>query len=133
MIVVVAVTERQVAVNDSFATQPLTGGPMAIFNRPPARTETRLDVRVVGVYTSPLDADKARERDEAAHPGCRYEVQQVKANVLPGGPEPVEQHCIDCGTQAVSTRCPACQAKFFAACRDSDPELLEEISTAVAS
>lgn len=132
MIVVVAVTERQVIINDAFNPAPLQGGPLSIFNKKPTHTETRLDVQVVGTYTSLIDADEAERRWLATHPGCRIEKQQVKANLLPGDAEPpAPTTCIGCGAVCATTRCPPCQQAFIDSCRQQDPELQAAIAAGV--
>lgn len=122
MIVLVAVAERQVPINDQFNVEPLaTTGPAGIFNRAARPTETKLDVEVVGVYTTLELAALARGVHAASHPGRRY-VQKVAQldDAAPEPPAPVG--CIKCGTQTGGPSfCGPCQQKHWQESRDLDP------------
>jgi hypothetical protein len=121
MIVLVAVSERQVPISDTFNPEPLsTNGPQGIFAKVAAPTETRAAVEIVGLYSDLERAARGRDAHAKAHPGRRY-VQKV-AHLDDGAvTDSAPQVCIDCGTPCPSTRCGSCQRAFFAACRDADP------------
>lgn len=119
MIVLIAVTEKQVVITDSLNPNPITGR-QSIFNRVSAPTEAKVDVEIVGVYSNLDVANAARAGHASAHPGRRY-IQKVA--VLDGNiPQPVESRCIRCGVETPGLSfCGPCQKAHWAEQRDADP------------
>lgn len=128
MIVVVAVTEKQVVINDQFNTAPVTGR-LGIFSRVAAPTEIKPVIEIVGVYSNLDEATAGRARHFAGHPQCRY-VQKV-CQLDERQPDPVPVVCILCGQDSQGlSYCAPCNAERARALRESDPELLKEIAAA---
>jgi hypothetical protein len=113
-------------------TQPLAGGAMSIFAPTVLKTETVIDC--VGVYTTVEAATRAATSFSAGHPNCRVKIKIVTLDSLAGlddpKPEQATAVCTNCGRPAVGGLCQPCQQAHWAACRESDPELLEELETA---
>lgn len=120
VIVLIAVTEKQVVITDSFNTQPITGR-NAIFQRVNRPTETAYDIEIVGAYTNHDMAVIAGEAHAKTHPGRKY---VTKVCVLDGDiPKPPEPSpCIRC--QGVATPgqsfCPKCQQVHLQECAALD-------------
>ena len=126
--VALAVFTKAVAVNTRIADQPMTGGRDAIFSRPAAQMEERLNCQILAVGTQ-ADADQAVAAHRAANPGLNadYTVTEHTVGFTPEPAPPVAaQHtCIDCPSLIPPqlTRCQPCQARYWQACREADPEL----------
>ena len=119
MIVLVAVTEKQVVISDTLNPTPITGR-QSIFAKVSQPTEARVDVEIVGVYTNLDVANQARTAHAASHPGRRY-IQKV-ANLDDHIPAPVESRCIRCGTVTPGlSYCGPCQKDHWAEQRAADP------------
>lgn len=120
MIVLLAMSEKQVVISDQFNPTPITGR-QSIFARVNAQTEARLAVEIVGIFSSLDTAAMMRERHFKTHPQCKY-VQKV-AGLDEGIDEKGEEvGCIGCGVAVSgSSRCPKCQKEFFEQCREVDP------------
>ena len=119
MIVLIAVTEKQVVITDTLNATPITGR-QSIFNRVAAPTEARFDVEIVGVYSNLDVTNQARAAHASAHPGRKY-IQKVAAlddNI----PEPVVAKCIRCGVETGGlSYCAPCQKAHWAEQREADP------------
>jgi hypothetical protein len=106
---------------------PLSGGPMAIFAPTVVQAETVIEC--VGVYTTLEKAQSAAAIYIEKNTGHRV---KIKAAVLDAAEEapvaPAGQVCTGCGRPiAGGGLCKPCQDAHWAACRESDPELLEQL------
>jgi hypothetical protein len=114
-------------------TQPLTGGAMSIFAPTVLKAETVIDC--VGVYTTAEAATRAAEQFVAGHPQHRVKIRVVTLDDLERAgeakPEQTMAVCMNCGRPAQGGGfCQSCQQAHWAACRESDPELLEQLEAA---
>lgn len=126
MIVLLAVTEKQVVLTDNLATAPIAGR-ASIFNRVTAPTETRFDIEIVGAYTNLDTCARARELHAQTHPHRRY-IQKVCAlddNLDPPNPD---HPCVRCGTNLTGPTvfCQPCTEAHAKELRDADPDLPTE-------
>lgn len=97
MIVLIAITEKQVVITDQYNTAPITGR-QAIFARVQAPTEMRADFEIVGVYSDLERAQSAREAHAAAHPGRKYKQKVCSLDDATDTSLPAEEpKCIRCG------------------------------------
>lgn len=111
---------------------PLSGGPMSIFA--PAVTRIETVIECVGVYTNPEAAQACAARHIAKHANHRVKIRVLPLDAadMPAADDtPVG--CSDCGRPVSGgvSRCGPCTQAFWLACRESDPELLEELAAAV--
>lgn len=126
---VIAVGEKITTSRDP--TQPLAGGPRSIFAPTVTKAETVIDA--VGVYDTQRAANAAAHNYIETHPGYRVKVKVIPMN---GTPETVRTDqrpdtCTACGKPtAGGGLCPPCQKQHWEACRNSDPDLLEELEHA---
>lgn len=121
MIVLIAVTEKQVVITDQFNTAQITGK-NSIFNKVTLPTTTAYDIEIVGIYTSLEIASTAREAHTRAHPGRKYiqKVAQLNDGLDTTPPEPPK--CITCGTPTAGLSfCGPCQKAHWEHCNDLDP------------
>lgn len=119
MIVLIAVTEKQVVITDTFNAAPITGR-NSIFARVNAPTEARLDVEIVAVCSTLEAAALARAAHAASHPGRRYlqKVARLDEHVEAASPAV----CIRCAVPTGGpSYCGPCQKAFFEECRQADP------------
>ena len=129
---VIAVGEKFTRGRDP--TVPLSGGPMSIFAPQATTVETVVDC--VGVYTTSGRAQTAAGVYVTANPNHRV---KIKVCPLDGETAPVEEPvagCTDCGRPlpaGAGGRCGPCQQAHFLRCRESDPELLEQLAAAAKS
>jgi hypothetical protein len=127
---VISVGERITRGRDP--TQPLSGGPMSIFAPSVMKAETVIEC--VGVFTSADNAQWAAQQHISKNPNHRI---KIKVCTLDGfGQIPVDETpagCQNCGRPVVAgvSFCGPCQQAHWAACRESDPELLEELAAAI--
>jgi hypothetical protein len=126
---VIAVGERFVRTRDP--TVPLSGGPLSIFA--PQVTQTRSEIECVGAYSSHEAATFAAEQHCSKHPGDRVKIKIVQLDRYGEAvqADAITPECPDCGRPSGNGgRCRPCQEAFWAACRQNDPELLEELARA---
>ena len=124
MIILIAVTEKQVVITDSLNPTPISGR-QAIFARVNAPTQTGYDISIVGVYSTLETAAKARELHAKDHPGRKY-IQKV-AELDDNLPEPIVSRCIRCNVETPGlSYCPKCQKEHWAELRANDPEFPTE-------
>jgi len=124
---VIAVGERMSRGRDP--TQPLSGGPLSIFT--PQAVKVTSEIEAVGVYTTAQAAQFAAGHHIEHHPGDRIKIKVVTLDDTRGAKaaEVTVLTCSDCGRPtAGGQRCGPCQQAFWAACRENDPELLEELA-----
>lgn len=127
--VALATFTREVRVKYGASTEPLKGGPMAIFSRPVAEFEEVNTAEVLGVFFSEADAEGAveshRSANEALH--AEYSVKLFPLSRRPVRAEepavPVVSPCIMCGVALNdgTSYCQPCRAKRFAQLREMDP------------
>ena len=122
---VIAVGERMTRSRDP--SLPLTGGPMAIFASTVTKIET--DIDSVGVFTTLEKAQLAASLYIERNPGHRIKIKAAVPDAFDWGPAPAAgQSCTGCGRPiAGGGLCKPCQDAHWAACRESDPELLEQL------
>lgn len=118
-----ALQEKTVAITDSFNPKPITGR-HSIFQSVPTKTEQRMDVEIVGVFTDLETAGQARAAHAAAHKGRRYlqKVCQLDEGINLAPPETPK--CIKCravDAQPGQSFCPRCQAAHLRECIELDP------------
>lgn len=119
MIVLIAVSEKQVPITDNLNPTPISGR-QAIFARVNTPTETGYDIQIVGAYTDLDTVAKARELYAKDHPGRKYiqKVCQLNDNL----PEPVVARCVKCQVETGGpSLCPGCQQIHWAELRAQDP------------
>lgn len=120
MIVLIAVTEKQVIITDQFNTQPIQGR-MGIFQKVNAPTEMKLDIEIVGVYTEHDKAVLAGQTHAASHPGRRYITKVCRVDdAIPEPAAPLP--CIKCGGTSTPGQsfCPKCQQVHLRECAATD-------------
>jgi hypothetical protein len=122
VIVLIAVTKKQVVITDQFATAPISGR-QAIFARVAANapTQTDYDIEIVGVYSDLDLCAGARAAHALAHPNRKYHQKVARLDDLAEPPAP--STCIRCSTptQGGTSYCPPCQQLLWAESRAADP------------
>jgi hypothetical protein len=128
---VISVGERMIRSRDP--TVPLTGGPMQIFAPTVTKIETEIDA--VGIFSTFEKAQAAASVYIESNPGHRVKIKAAVVDAVTGGPAPAAgQVCTGCGRPiAAGGLCDVCRKAHWAACRTSDPELLEQLQAAVGS
>jgi hypothetical protein len=119
MIVLIAVTEKQVPITDTFNPNPITGK-MGIFNRVAVETETAYTVEIVGAYSTLELAGEARAAHAHAHPGRKYIQKVCKLDPAAAAKDPVV--CVRCRQQTPGPEsfCPRCISEQAREMRDRD-------------
>ena len=119
--VALATYTKAVQVNNTVATQPISGGPQGIFNRPQATIEQVNTAEVVAVCYNRAEAEAAVAIHKAAHAQLQAEYQvgehSVAAPEQPKPAAPETYQCIGgCGRNLTGgvSYCEPCRQKLWA-------------------